>query len=131
MEATFAALSEGATVEPSGRLSVLGVVSRLRFRDFPHLLPRIFFSCGIAIGTAERLQESVVEVELIDPDGRRMHTVVRDRRILVGSSEDANTLYFNAEIRNLSFPEPGDYQFSIRVDGALLHAVGLAVERAA
>jgi len=52
---------------------------------------------------------------------------MNDYRILTGFSEDPRVFNFTAELRNLIFEEPGEYQFSIFADGTLVQAVDLRV----
>jgi len=127
MNFRLAVVCEDASIESDGKMNLVRIFRQLRCESFPYLHPKMWLACSFEIPEAHYLDRSHIWTEFINPDGKKLGRVMNDYRILTGFSEDPRVFNFTAELRNLIFEEPGEYQFSIFADGTLVQAVDLRV----
>lgn len=125
MAPILAALCEDASVDANGRLTLVRIFRTIESTHFPFVHPRMFLAASIPIPPSDQLDRWSIQVDLINSDGRRLDRVVDDSRLMVGFPGDPTTFTFTAELKNLTFDTPGDYQFSIFINGTVAHALEL------
>ena len=130
MSSIMAAMCEDARVDSNGRMSLTGIFHTVEANHFPCVHPRMFLGCSIPITLANHLERWLVQVDLINPDGKHLARVVNDSRLMVGYQSEPAWFDFTAEVKNLTFPLPGDYQFSILINGTLAQSVDLHLKLA-
>ena len=84
-------------------------------------------ACSFDINLANKLEPVHIWADLIDADGRVLARVVNYRCLMAGMWGNPNTFSFTVEMLNLTFPKPGDYRFSIFIEGAIAAELGLTL----
>lgn len=125
MGSIMAAMCQDARVDNNGRMSLIGIFHTVEASHFPCVHQRMFLGCSIPITPAIHLERWLIQVDLIDSDGKHLAQAVNDSRLMVGFQSEPSFFDFTAEVKNLTFPSPGDYQFSILINGTLVQTVDL------
>ena len=117
--------------EPGGLLNIAGIYTGLSASRFPLTIPRLLLVARFTGSPVEYERAFEVLVSMTDENGlpgpvpgdqRRM-------RMLTGQSgEDVHCLY-TLESLDVTFTEPGWYQFAVRVDGELMDELPVNVAR--
>lgn len=130
MEIDYAFLADAAQVS-EGKLYVLGGgFNRLWARGFPVTHPAMSLVIKISLHAMECDRSHKFEVELWDPDGRRLSQLGGDFFVAIERDRPAKSglaqLVLN--LQNQQFPVSGDYAFHIAVDGHHLKTLPLSLE---
>ncbi|QOJ34041.1 MAG: hypothetical protein HRU82_03350 [Nitrospira sp.] len=129
MKVRFAVLADYANVTQEGKLNVLGMFEKIHVSKFPVKLPAMQLIIRFEADISERNQQKSVQVRLINGRGERVLEL--GGSIAIGNQNPDNLPYLNQllTLRDLVFPDAGDYQFDIYIDGSLAHSVPLKVVR--
>ena len=116
MQLTFALLADYANNTPEAKLNVLGIFNRINASAFPAQHPQMFLCTRFSASPAEYGQKKMIMIKLLSADADEILEVSQEVEIpsLGGRRVDVN---FVLAMNNVTFPEPGEYQFSILVDG--------------
>ncbi len=131
MEIEYAFLADAAQVS-EGKLYVLGGgFNRIWARSFPITHPSMSVVVKINLHHMEWDRPHRFEIELWDPDGKRMAQMAGD---IAASAEPGKPARpGNAQlvlnIQNQQFSTPGDYAFYIAIDGHHLKTLPLYLEQ--
>jgi len=125
MNVIQAVLCESASVEANGRISTTGSMRQIVCPGFPHVQPRMWLVWQFEVPDARYGDKLHLRIERIDPDGRVLDRVLETELTATGGPDDLQLFPGSVELLNLKFDEPGDYQFSIFVDGGLARSVDL------
>lgn len=117
--------------EPGQLLNISGIYSGLTSAAFPFTVPRLLLVARFTGNPVEYEREFEVIVTFTDEDGLP-GPVPSDRqrlRLKAGQSgEDAQCIYL-MESLNVTFMQPGWYQFAVRADGELVDELPVNVSR--
>ena len=127
MDFRLAVLCEKVTFEPSGRMSLIGIFRQIQCGAFPYTHARMALGCSIFVPETDRYTEVDITIDLIEPDGKQVARVLTYAAILVGGMDDPTMFDFDVDLKDLTFEQPGHYQFSIFVLGTFVKAVDLNV----
>ena len=113
---------DGVHIDPgSGKHTILGVFSNIQARQFPVTHPFMIWFLTISDCAAGRAQAAHL-------DGPRCHAIrSRCSSAPFESQSPLHRINLINEIRNLSFPQPGDYSLLIEIDEEPLLATNLTV----
>ena len=117
--------------EPGGLLNIAGIYSGLAASRFPLVVPRLLLVARFTGSPVEYEREFEILVSMLDENGLPGPVPGDQRRIrmLTGQSgEDVHCVY-TLESLNVTFVQPGWYQFSVRVDGELMDELPVNVAR--
>lgn len=123
----IALLADAATVDPAGKLNVLGVFHRLRGPEFPLRHGRLALVLRFAPDQDDPDQMDV-EIRLEGPDG---DLLLRLDGKVEGRAGDDSAQVRIPQVVNLDgvvFPREGTYRFVVAVDGEVVGEVPLRVE---
>lgn len=128
METDLALLADAATIDASGKINILGIFDRISVGSFPARHPRLCLVLRFQAG----IQESgahVVEITFRRPGGEELVRLDGEMRIAPGPEGIAGAVRVPhiLNLDGLVLPEPGLYGFDVRVDGAHLATIPLAV----
>jgi hypothetical protein len=129
MKIDLSLLCDAATVDPSGKLNVLGVFDRIHAREFPARHGRLCLVLRLetrAVDAGER----IAEIRLVTPAGEDL--VRLDGKIQIGPAS-GDTISRIPQVLNLDgivFPEAGTYRFEVSVDGEPMASVPLILSPA-
>jgi hypothetical protein len=130
MKLDFALLADAATVDASGKLSILGVFDRIRARDFPARHGRIALVMRLST-VAEDSGGHRAEIRLVDPDGNDLVTLNGNLEVRATAPEGEETRVPQVlNLDGIAFPRAGRYRFEIRVDDRLVATLPLILEEA-
>jgi len=134
MQVEYAFLADAAQVDRDGKLHALGAgIDRIRSHAFPASHPYLALVVKLQLHPAECDRRHHLEVELWDPDGRRLGALGADfaaqRQADAPMRPVFAQLVFN--FVNQQFPVHGDYAFHILVDGQHLKEMPLYLEELA
>jgi hypothetical protein len=119
MEIGFAFFADAATLDSSGKLSVLGVFDHINAKEFPATLHRMYFVCKIK-GHRSEIGKYKLRVNLVDEDGKGIIDAITGEIESTGQSEPLSSTLI-LELTNIVFPYPGAYAADITVDN---HHIG-------
>jgi hypothetical protein len=119
MTIDLALLCDAATVDPSGKLNVLGIFDRIHSAEFPARHGRLCLVLRLETRAADEGERSAL-IRLLTPGGEEL--VRLDGRIQVGpaTGDAVSRIPQVLNLDGLVFPEPGTYRFEVAVDGTRL-----------
>jgi hypothetical protein len=118
--------------EPGKLLNLTGIYTGISSPTFPFTVPRLLLVARFTGSPAEYGREFEVMVGFVDQDGLPAPIPSDTKRLtmMVGQSgEDVHCLY-TLEALNVTFHQPGWYQFYISVDGAQVDELPVNVAQA-
>jgi hypothetical protein len=130
MKIDLALLCDAATVDPSGKLNVLGVFDRIHAREFPARHGRLCLVLRLETRAADA-GDRTAEIRLETPSGEDL--VRLDGKIHVGpaTTDQPSRIPQVLNLDGIVFPEAGTYHFEVAIDGEALARVPLILQAAA
>jgi hypothetical protein len=128
MEVDLALLADAATIDASGKLSILGVFDRLTAGSFPVQHPRLVLVLRFSAGIQE-MGRHKVEILLRDPAGKEAMRIDGEMQLGAGPRALAQGVKVPhlLNLDGLVFPTGGAYFFEVLVDGEHHVSVPLTV----
>ena len=128
MEIDLALLADAATLDATGKLSILGVFDRITTAQFPVQHGRIALVLRFTAGTSE-IGTHEMEIRLSDPDGAELVSLNGEMRLGGGQGGlGPIRLPHILNLDGLVFSRSGHYSFAIKVDGEHQRSISLFVE---
>lgn len=128
MEVDLALIADAATIDSSGKLSILGIFDRIGTASFPARHPHMvlvlrFMAALNEAGTHE------IGITLRDPAGKQVVGIDGEMQLGPGPASSGGGIRVPhvLHLDGLVFPLPGQYAFDVRIDGQHLVSVPLAV----
>ena len=128
MEIDLAFLADAATIDASGKLSVLGIFDRIGVTQFPAQHGRITLVLRFTAGTSE-IGSHEVHIRMSDPGGSEVLSLNGEMRLVGGlGAQDGIRVPHILNLDGLVFTGPGMYNFDVKVDGEHHVSLALSVE---
>jgi hypothetical protein len=128
MKVTLAAMCDYASVSQDGKLNILGIFQEINAPTIPFQLAQMFLVVSFSASSSEAPAQKKFEVKLLGADGAQVfaaqQTVPIQTPPRTGARVNVNALM---GFGGLVFPAPGDYAFSILIDGDEKESVPLRV----
>jgi hypothetical protein len=128
MEVDLALIADAATIDSSGKLSILGIFDRIGTASFParHPYMVLILRFTAALNKAGTHQ---IGITLRDPAGNQVVGIDGEMQLGPGPVGDGGGIRVPhvLHLDGLVFPVPGQYAFDVRVDGQHLVSVPLTV----
>lgn len=121
MHLKYAFLAEHANVTEDGKLNVLGIFDRLYAPSFPCLHRVLYLVTSYETEPLDAGTTQQLEIRFVDPDAKAVRDITGTLTFGVGKQVVNQLHVFN----DLPFQVAGNYEFTITLDGKLLHTVGL------
>ena len=121
MQIRIAALADYTNVTDNGKLNILGIFSQIHAPDVPAMHPLMQFVLQFAFEPLETGEKSI-RVALQDADGQELLSM--EGRLDIPRPESADPVVVNQilVLQNVVFPQFGNYEFVIEVDGETVPA---------
>ena len=128
MEVDLALLADAATIDASGKLSILGVFDRLTAGSFPVQHPRLVLILRFSAGVQE-MGRHQVEILMRDPAGKEAMRIDGEMQLGAGPRALAQGVKVPhiLHLDGLVFPSAGAYSFDVLVDAVHHVSVSLMV----
>lgn len=104
---------EYATVQQSGRQSIIGMFENIASHDFPFEHPPLFFCIQMEFEPLDQGQPLELKVILIDEDGKGVFEAKAGTEIPREEQLGVSRLYVQFMIPPIRFEKPGQYRFDI------------------
>ena len=128
MEIDLALLADAATIDASGKLSILGIFDRIGILQFPAQHGRVTLVLRFAAGTSE-IGSHDVHIRMSDPGGAEVLSLNGEMQLVGGpSARDVVRVPHILNLDGLVFEGPGMYSFDVKVDGEHHVSLPLSVE---
>jgi hypothetical protein len=128
MEIDLAFLADAATIDASGKLSVLGIFDRVGVSQFPAQHGRITLVLRFTAGTSE-IGSHEVHIRMSDPGGAEVLFLNGEMQLVGGvAARDGVRVPHILNLDGLVFTGPGMYSFDVKVDGEHHVSLPLYVE---
>ncbi len=128
MEIDLALLADAATIDASGKLSILGIFDRIGVAQFPAQHGRITLILRFTAGTSE-IGSHEVHIRMSDPGGAEVLSLNGEMQLVGGpSARDVIRVPHILNLDGLVFTRPGLYNFDVKVDGEHHVSLPLSVE---
>lgn len=128
MDLSLLLLADYANVTAGSKLNVMGIFDRLSAGKFPAMHPQMFLISRFSGGVAEYGRQFEVNVKLINEDATQILVDVTSQMTMPrGSGGRRSNANHIMRLNNVTFPEPGTYEFSVLVDNDLKGTVALEV----
>ena len=128
MEIDLALLADAATVDASGKLSILGIFDHIGVAQFPAQHGRITLILRFTAGTSE-IGSHEVHIRMSDPGGAEVLSLNGEIQLAGGpSARDGIRVPHILNLDGLVFTGPGMYSFDVKVDGEHHVSLPLSVE---
>ncbi len=124
MELRYALLADFANVTQDGKLNVLGIFDHLYSRSFPATHRQLFLVNSIDAGREDEGQKREIKIQLINADGAVLHELEEHLTFGVGK-QIVNQVHL---FHDLTFVQPGPYQFNIFFDGQRVKTLDLELQ---
>jgi len=129
MDVDLALLADAASIDSSGKLSILGIFDRLSTMSFPTRHPRLSLVLRFTAGLDEAGKHEV-GITLIDPDAQEVVRIDGEMQLGPGPVAAAGSIRVPHVLNmdGLIFPRPGRYSFDVTVDGEHHVTIPLTVD---
>ena len=128
MEIDLALLADAATIDASGKLSILGIFDRIGVVQFPAQHGRITLVLRFTAGISE-IGNHEVDIRMADPEGAEVLSLSGEVQLAGGAvARDAIRVPHILNLDGLVFTRPGMYSFDVKVDGKHHVSLPLSVE---
>ena len=128
MEVDLALIADAATIDSSGKLSILGIFDRIGTSSFPAQHPHMVLVLRF-IAAVNEAGKHQITIALKDPAGREVVGVDGEMQLGLGPAGGGSGIRVPhvLHLDGLVFPVPGRYAFDVRVDGEHHASVPLTV----
>ena len=118
MEVDLALIADAATIDSSGKLSILGIFDRIGTSSFPARHPHMVLVLRF-IAAVNEAGKHQITIALKDPAGREVVGVDGEMQLGLGPAGGGSGIRVPhvLHLDGLVFPVPGLYAFDVRVDG--------------
>ena len=118
MEVDLALIADAATIDSSGKLSILGIFDRIGTSSFPAQHPHMVLVLRF-IAAVNEAGKHQITIALKDPTGREVVGVDGEMQLGLGLAGGGSGIRVPhvLHLDGLVFPVPGLYAFDVRVDG--------------
>lgn len=118
MQVRLALLADAANVSQEGSLNILGIFNELKAANYPARHPACVLIVSLDLTPSEQAREHTMSIVYMDADGQRL-TEIEGRFRSPVSDPPGRIMTVNniLALRMLPLPQPGDYSFSILVNG--------------
>ena len=118
MEVDLALIADAATIDSSGKLSILGIFDRIGTSSFPAQHPHMVLVLRF-ISAVNEAGKHQITIALKDPAGREVVGVDGEMQLGLGPAGGGSGIRVPhvLHLDGLVFPVPGLYAFDVRVDG--------------
>ena len=118
MEVDLALIADAATIDSSGKLSILGIFDRIGTSSFPARHPHMVLVLRL-IAAVNEAGKHQITIALKDPAGREVVGVDGEMQLGLGPAGGGSGIRVPhvLHLDGLVFPVPGLYAFDVRVDG--------------
>ena len=118
MEVDLALIADAATIDSSGKLSILGIFNRIGTSSFPARHPHMVLVLRF-IAAVNEAGKHQITIALKDPAGREVVGVDGEMQLGLGPAGSGSGIRVPhvLHLDGLVFPVPGLYAFDVRVDG--------------
>lgn len=117
MEVTVAVIAQDLKVHEDGTFDIFGILGGWRVSAVPYVEPHMTLFISLSASPAETEEERLFEVRLLDADGnpirRSFATVTVPESPRPGMRAGLN---LNFPLRDVPFPQAGDYSFHIFIE---------------
>ena len=128
MEIDLALLTDAATIDASGKLSILGIFDRIGVVQFPAQHGRVSLVLRFTAGTSE-IGSHEVHIRMSDPGGAEVLSLNGEMQLVGGRfARDVIRVPHILNLDGLVFTRPGMYSFDVKVDGEHHVSLPLSVE---
>ncbi len=128
MEIDLALLADAATIDASGKLSILGIFDRIGVVQFPAQHGRVTLVLRFTAGTSE-IGSHEVQSRMSDPRGEEVLSLNGEMQLAGGPSlGEGIRVPHILNLDGLVFTSPGMYSFDVKVDGEHHVSLPLSVE---
>ena len=128
MEIDLALLADAATIDASGKLSILGIFDRIGVVQFPAQHGRVSLVLRFTAGTSE-IGSHEVHIRMSDPGGAEVLSLNGEMQLVGGRfARDVIRVPHILNLDGLVFTRPGMYSFDVKVDGEHHVSLPLSVE---
>ena len=118
MEVDLALIADAATIDSSGKLSILGIFDRIGTSSFPAQHPHMVLVLRF-IAAVNEAGKHQITIALKDHAGREVVGVDGEMQLGLGPAGGGSGIRVPhvLHLDGLVFPVPGLYAFDVRVDG--------------
>lgn len=100
-----------------GKLNVMGIFTNIFAHSFPVLHPSMFLVVMLSPDFPEYGQERKITITLVDGDGKlEVAKITGDIQVPMPVNGQKPEINFIIDLKNIVFPKPGTYQFTVLVD---------------
>lgn len=128
MDIDLALLADAATVDPTGKLNILGVFDRISAGSFPARHERMVLVLRFSAGMAEAGSHEV-DIRLKGPEGEEMVRLDGEMQLSPGPGSAGGVIRVPhvLHLDGMVLPRAGVYAFDVRVDGQHIVSIPLTV----
>lgn len=128
MEVKLAVLADYANISQNGKLNIMGIFQEVHPPGLPFQLPQMYLVVSFEAGAAEFGSLKDIRFALLDSDGDEM-LALEGQATVPRPDRAGSRAYINEVIglNGIAFERPGDYGFSILVQGETKGVVELHV----
>ena len=110
-------VADYANVAKESKINVMGIFNRIFAHEFPARQPEMHLVVKLDASPAEYDTVRKLTIKLLDETGKQeIVNWSRDIHIPVGSGAERAEINQILRLRDVVFPKPGTYQFSVIVD---------------
>jgi len=110
-------VADYANVAKEGKINVMGIFNRIFAHEFPTRQPEMHLVVKLDASPAEYDTVRKLTIKLLDETGKQeIVNWSRDIHIPIGSGAERAEINQILRLRDVVFPTPGTYQFSVIVD---------------
>ena len=130
MDVPLAVLADAANVSREGKLNIFGIFNRLWSVNFPAQHPQMQLVMVFQADVGEAEAKKAVNILLKDADGKKLMGI--EGELTLPKAESGHPIRINhiLPLPGVPLPKPGDYEFTILVNGETKAHVPFGVAQA-
>ena len=131
MKATLALLADAANVSQEGKLNVLGIFNNINAKEFPTQHPTMQLVLRFEASIAEAGMKKKLTVKVLGEDGEQIGEIGGEIQLPEKPRRSGTPLQMQAIVPVIGavFPKPGQYVFSVIIDGNVEQETGLSITK--
>lgn len=110
-------IADYANIAEGGKINVMGIFSKIFAHEFPTRQPEMHLIVKLDASPAEYDTDRKLTIKLLDETGKQeIVNWSRDIHVPMGSGAERAEISQILRLRDVVFPKPGAYQFSVIID---------------
>lgn len=116
MKTNYFLLAEFASIDAVGKQNILGVFTQIRAREFPYSHYSMHAAISLDSDTNEMIGKKELNLRITSEDNEEIREISAEYDFPPHLAEEKKDIVILFSIRDLEFPHPGEYDFTLSIE---------------